>query len=54
MVVFSVSTIGKCGREQCRDLGFYYSRYLCVARVIQNELLEWFISPCELILVLLL
>ena len=32
------------------ELGFRCSRDFCVVCVIQNELLEWFISPCELIL----
>ena len=40
------------------SLGFHYSRDLCVifcvVWVIQNELLELFISLCELILMLLL
>ena len=49
-----------CGCEQCQPEGFTV-HVICVdfffffyVWVIQNELLDWLISPCELIMVLLL
>ena len=45
MVVNSADPRFHCSRELLCDF--------CVFWVIQNELLDWLISPCELILVLL-